>query len=202
MISMTKSAETLTPLANTAASGNALTSVSTILAGGPSGPVDRSSGRSTTMRSGRRAPPSWTACGTRRNSPTSNVVGLSPSSRRTGESVLPTKIVRSASVIWAPRSLGGPVALAERLGHALAHARDARYQGEVLLFLGPQIHQTTSVGPGPRGVGLDELDGHHEQELGLVVLEAGAAEERAQDRDVAQHRDLRDGLPDIVVEEA
>src|SRR4030095_6322376 len=72
----------------------------TTLAAGASGPVDRSSGRSTTMRSGPRAPPSWTACETRRNSPTSNVVGLSPSSRRTGASRPPTKIVRSMPVIW------------------------------------------------------------------------------------------------------
>src|SRR5690348_15879339 len=202
MMSITKSADGLSPVAKTAASGKARVRVSMIFTGGPSGPAARSSGRSTTRRSGRRTPPSWRASATRRNSPTSTVVGVSPSSRRTGESTPPTKIVRSATFICDARSLSGHVALPERLPHDLADAGDSRHQGEVLLLVGQELHEATGVGAVSGSIGLDQLGGHHEQELGLVVLEAGASEQGAQDRDVAEHGNLGDGLSDLVVDQA
>src|SRR5215470_1666674 len=177
MISMTKSAARLSPVAKRAASGKARASASTIRAGGPSGPVARSSGRSTTMRSGRREPPSWVAWATRLNSPTSCVDELSASRPRTGEAGEPTKMVRSGWVMSGAGSFRRHAALAERHGYDLAHPRNAGHQGEVLLLLGSQIHEPARIRPGSWRVGLDQLGGHEEDELGFVVLEAGAAEE-------------------------
>src|SRR5215470_3196824 len=187
MISMTKSAARLRPVAKTAASGKARARISTIRAGGPSGPAARSSGRSTTTRSGRRDPPSWAAWATRLNSPTSCVDELSASRPRTGEPGEPTKMVRRGWVMSGAGSFRRHAALAEGHRYYLAHARNAGHQGEVLLLLGPQIHEPARIRPGPGRVGLDELSGHEEDELGLVVLEAGTAEEGSQDRDVAEH---------------
>src|SRR6266852_9295347 len=200
MTSMTKSAETLGPVAKTAASGKARARASTILAGGPSAPPARSSGRSTMTRSGRLEGPSWIACESRLNSPTTSVAELLASKPFSGEPESATMMVRNVGVMrWL---ICRHAALAEGPRHDLTYARDTWYQGEVLLLLGPEVHEASRVGSGAGRVGLDQLDGHEEQELGLVVLEPGAAEQRAQDRDVAEQRDLRHGLANFIVDEA
>src|SRR5258705_4630058 len=201
MTSMTKSAETLGPVAKTAASGKARARASTILAGGPSAPPARSSGRSAITRSGRFEGPSWIACESRLNSPTMSVAELLASKPFSGEPESATMMVRSVGVMRRPL-ICRHAALAEGPRHDLNPARDARYQGEVLLLLWPEVQEAARIGSGSGRIGLDQLDGHEEEELRLVVLEPGAAEQRAQDRDIAEQGNLRDRLTDFVIDDA
>src|SRR6185503_8209489 len=201
---MTKSAETLEPVAKTVASGNARARASTTFAGGPSGPFVSSPASSTMTRSGFRAGPSCTAWESPLNSPTTSAADMAASApfRSEADSASPpTMMVRSVEVIRGRRSPGREVALAEGPGHDVTHARDAGDEREVLLLVVPEVHESPRVHPRARGVGLHELGGDQEQELGLVVLEARAAEEGAEDRNVAQDRDLGHRLSHLVVDE-
>src|SRR6266540_3182870 len=147
--------------------------------------------RSTGRRRNSRAP-------ARRTRMTSSAASPRAPRRRSRRELHEALRTPSAGDRWLEAALSeGPV-------DHLTDTLDPRQQRELLLFALPQLQEFRGVGDpgGADGSRLDELHRHEEDQLGLVVLESRAPEERAEDRDIAEHRDLRHLLPHIVVDEA
>src|SRR5215831_3378754 len=205
MTLMTVSGDTPLPMARIAASGTASANFRTVA---PDASSSRPDVTSISTRSGRRLGVSSRACRTSPNSPTTTAPGMPPRilrrAVRDSASESTTTIRSTLDGVTLGSLFRGNVALPERALHDLAHGGNARDEGELLLLLLPQLEERSGLGCERRAdrIGLHELDGDKEQQLGLVVLEARAAEQRAQDRNVPEDGDLRDLLPHLVVDQA
>src|SRR5215831_19032098 len=204
MTSMTRSADVLCPVAKMAAPGRARISDPITQAGCSATEVGPVSSTSTMTKSGRRAGASWAACRAFTNSPTMTTEGLAARMRLSAavESASEsTMTVRRLEVMGAPRpSICREIALAKRLPDDLADSRNAGYERELFLLVRAELHEFRGIRTGAREIRLDQLDGHEKEELSFVVLEASATEQHAEDRNVAQDRDLCDRLPNFVVD--
>src|SRR4029453_9886460 len=204
MTLMTVSADTPLPMARMAASGSASTNFRTVA---PDMSSSRPAGTSSSTRSGRRPGVSSRACRTSPNSRTTPPPGMPPRILRRGvrdsASESTTTIRSTLGRVTLGSLFDGKVALAERALHDLADGRDPGNEGELFLLLLAQLEQRSGLRRPGRAdrLGLHELDGHEKEQLGLVVLEARAAEERAQDRDVPEDGDLRHRLTHLVVDQ-
>src|SRR6185503_7685498 len=204
---MTISAETSLPMARMAASGSASENFRMASTdASPSRPAT-AAGTSMSTRSGRRFGVSRSACRTSANSPTTTAPGMPPRLLRREDRDSASESTTTMRRTFAMSSWGSlwdrEGALAERTVHDFTDARDSRQKGEFGLFLGPELEHPGGLRSRGRAhrLGLHELDGHEEQELGLVVLEARAAEESAQDGNVPQKRDFGHRLTHFVVDE-
>src|SRR5262245_57248057 len=204
MTSMTKSADVLCPVAKMAAPGRARVNAPITQAGCSATEVGPASSTSTMTRSGRRAGASWAACRALTYSPTRTTDGLaermrlSAATESASESMMTVRKFEVMDVLCV--SLCREVALAKRLPHDLSDSRNARYERELFLLVGAKLHEFRGIRSSTRGIRLDQLDGHEKEKLRFVVLEASATKQHAEDRNVAQDRDLGDRLPNFVVD--